>query len=634
MFWATRASKLHAAKARQLASPRAQLAQIRYVPRALRIVWDAAPGWTAASLALVAVQGILPVFTVYLTRVVVNALVALVNSGDAAVSLGPAALTIGLMGLALLASELLGSAAGYVRTALAEQVQDAMNGLIHAQAVALDLSFYESPAYYDQLQRASIDAVDRPLGLLESLSGLLQSAITLAAMAGVLFTFAWWLPLALLAGTLPALWVALRTTVAFHRWRLRNTGNQRRLAYYHRGLTSDLLAAEIRLFDLGTHFSQAYGRLRGKLRIERLQLSRQQMAAQAGAGLIGLLTLALGLAWAAWGALQGRFNLGDLAMFYQAMSQGQRLMRTLLTGMGEIYRNLLFLEDLFAFLDLQPQLADPQRPAPAPAGLRESIRLADVTFCYPDSGRPALDGFDLTIPAGQIVAVVGENGAGKSTLLKLLCRFYDPQEGAITWDGVALRDLAQADLRRRITVLFQQPAPYHETAADNIAFGDLAARPGREQIEAAARAAAADEIIGRLPKGYDTVLGRWFGYTELSVGEWQRLALARAFVRQADLVILDEPTSAMDSWAEAAWMGRFRELVAGRTALIITHRFTTAMQADIIHVMADGRVVESGSHAELVAQGGRYAASWRAQMRETGLPNRTGSKEAVVEGVV
>ncbi|MCX6033086.1 MAG: ABC transporter ATP-binding protein [Chloroflexi bacterium] len=603
-------------RAQQLASPRGQLAQLRYVPRALRLVWAAAPGWTAASLALVVAQGVLPIFTVYLTRAVVNALVAIVGSGGAVANLRPAAATIGLMGLVLLAGELLDNAASYVRTALAEQVQDHMNGLIHAQAVALDLSFYESPTYYDQLQRASIDAIDRPLGLLESLSSLLQSAITLAAMAGVLLTFAWWLPLALLIGTLPALRVALRTTWQFHQWRLINTTHQRRLTYYHRALTSDTMAAEIRLFDLGGHFSRAYHRLRGRLRDERLSLSRQQMAAQAGASLIGLLTLALALGWMAWRALAGRFNLGDLAMFYQAMSQGQRLMRSLLTGVGEIYRNLLFLEDLFAFLDLRPQLADPAQPAAAPAGLRDGIRLAGVTFRYPDSARPALADFTLEIPAGQIVAIVGENGAGKSTLLKLLCRFYDPQGGAITWDGCDLRALAQADLRRRITVLFQQPAPYHDTAADNIAFGDLASQPSRAQIEQAAAAAAADTIIRRLPDGYETVLGRWFGYTELSVGEWQRLALARAFIRQADLVILDEPTSAMDSWAEAAWMGRFRELVAGRTALIITHRFTTAMQADIIHVMHEGRVVESGTHAELVAQGGRYAASWRLQMRE------------------
>jgi ATP-binding cassette subfamily B protein len=259
--------------------------------------------------------------------------------------------------------------------------------------------------------------------------------------------------------------------------------------------------------------------------------------------------------------------------------------------------------------------------------LHSGICLEDVTFRYPDSERIALASFNLAIPARQVVAIVGENGAGKSTLLKLLCRFYDPEAGTITWDGTDLRAFAQADLRRRITVLFQQPAPYHETVTDNIAFGDLAARPSQEQIVRAAQAAAADVFIERLPDGYDTVLGKWFGYTELSVGEWQRLALARAFVRQADLVILDEPTSAMDSWAEAAWMARFRELVAGRTALIITHRFTTAMQADVIHVMDAGRVVETGTHAELVALGGRYAASWRAQMREAGQ----GDEEIVAE---
>jgi len=601
------------------------MAQLRYVPRALRLVWDAAPGWTVASLALVIAQGVLPVFTVYLTREVVNALVRVIG-GAAAADLGPAALTLGLFGLVLLAGDLLSNAAGYVRIALAERTQDAINGQIQRQAAILDLSFYESPTYHDQLQRASVDAVDRPLGLLDSLSNLLQSAITLAAMAGVLLTFAWWLPLALLIGTLPALWVALHTMWRFHQWRLRNTIHQRRLIYYHQVLTSALVAAELRLFDLGAHFSQAYHRLRGRLRDERLALSRQQMLAQAGASLIGLLTLAGALAWMGWQALAGRFNLGDLAMLWQAMNQGQRLMRSLLTGVGEIYRNLLFLGDLFAFFDLQPLIADPPAPAPMPNGLREGICLTDVTFSYPGSDRPALAHFNLTIPAGQIVAVVGENGAGKSTLLKLLCRFYDPQAGTITWDGVDLRNLALADLRRRITVLFQQPVPYHETAADNIAFGDLARQPTRPQIEAAAAAVAADNIIRRLPDGYDTVLGKWFGSTELSVGEWQRLALARAFIRQADLVILDEPTSAMDSWAEAAWMARFRELVAGRTALIITHRFTTAMQADVIHVLHEGRVVESGTHAELVAAGGRYATAWRLQMRETGADALVGTK--------
>jgi ATP-binding cassette subfamily B protein len=224
-----------------------------------------------------------------------------------------------------------------------------------------------------------------------------------------------------------------------------------------------------------------------------------------------------------------------------------------------------------------------------------------------------LDDFNLTIPAGQIVSIVGENGAGKSTLIKLLCRFYDPDSGSIQVDGVDLRELPLLDWRRLITVLFQQPVQYHDSAADNIRFGALREQPDDRRIEAAARAAGAHVPISRLSKGYETVLGRWFGGAELSLGEWQRLSLARAFVRQAELIILDEPTSSMDSWAEADWLTRFRKLVAGRTALIITHRFTTAMQADIIHVMQTGRIIESGSHAELMALNGRYAQSWRAQ---------------------
>lgn len=221
------------------------------------------------------------------------------------------------------------------------------------------------------------------------------------------------------------------------------------------------------------------GSPRRQLRDERLRLSRQQLLAQVGASLIGLLTLALTLGGWRGKRLQGLFNLGDLAMFYQAMNQGQRLMRNLLTGLSDIYRNLLFLDDLFVFLDLQPSLSDPERPVSPPAGLHAGVRLEDVTFGYPYSERAALTNLDLHLPAGHIVAIVGENGAGKSTLLKLLCRFYDPQAGRITWDGCDLRAMTQADLRRRITVLFQQPAYYHETAADNIAIGDRAAPPDR-----------------------------------------------------------------------------------------------------------------------------------------------------------
>jgi ATP-binding cassette subfamily B protein len=241
-----------------------------------------------------------------------------------------------------------------------------------------------------------------------------------------------------------------------------------------------------------------------------------------------------------------------------------------------------------------------------------------VTFGYPGSERAVLQNFNLTIPAGQIVAIVGANGAGKSTLLKLLCRFYDPQAGGITLDGVDIRNLSLRELRRMLTVLFQWPVAYQTTAAQNIAMGDLAADPSPAELESAARSAGAHAIIARLPQGYDTHLGKWFAHgTDLSAGEWQRLALARAFLRRAPIIVLDEPTSALDSWAEADWFDRFRVLANGRTAIVITHRFTIARQADMIHVMEAGRIVESGTHDDLLAQGGLYAQSWFVQVQAT-----------------
>ncbi len=592
------------------------LAQLKYVPQALRLVWTAAKSWTIASTVILVLQSLVPVLNVYLIREVVNALVGVLGNGgrpEASATL----ITYGsLLGVVLVLGAVLGSVQSYIRAGLSEHTQDHITDLIQRKAISLDLPYYESATYYDQLQRASVDAINHPQNVLENLSGLLQGTITLLGMAGLLLGYAWWLPLAILLSTLPAFWVTLKTNKAFQDWRLRNTFNQRRLLYFGAILLRDQAAAEVRLFNLGEYFRQSFRTLRQSLRRERLDLARSQLFWQVGAALIGLLTLGLILLWVAWRALNGQFNLGDLALFWQVLNQGQRQVQGLLSSAGDIYRNVFFLDDLFSFLKLSPQTkenANPIHPAP---GLNQGIQIKDVTFSYPESPSPALKNFNLEIPSGQIVAIVGENGAGKSTLIKLLCRFYDPQHGSLLWDGTDLRQMSTADLRRRITVMFQQPVPYHETAAMNIRLGDLENNPEQTEIEKAAQAGGAASLIEKLPEGYETVLGKWFGYTELSVGEWQRIALARAFVRQADLVILDEPTSAMDSWAESEWMGRFRNLVAGKTALIITHRFTTAMQADIIHVMEDGRVVESGSHAQLVAQGGRYAASWKSQVNE------------------
>jgi ATP-binding cassette subfamily B protein len=317
-----------------------------------------------------------------------------------------------------------------------------------------------------------------------------------------------------------------------------------------------------------------------------------------------------------WRTLQGFATLGDLVLLYQTFTRGQAIMRSLLSNLGQVLTSNLFIANLFDFLNLPKRIVDPVDPRPAPAPLRHGITFRSVTFRYPHSESAVLEDFDFFIPAGQIVAIVGPNGAGKTTLFKLLCRFYDVDAGAIQLDGVDLREIAVDDLRRQITTLLQSPVPYQLTAAENIAFGDVQTSPTREQIEAAARQAGAHEVIERLPQGYDTLLGKWFvNGVDLSGGEQQRIALARAYLRQAPIMLLDEPTSFIDSWAEAEWFDRFRELASGRTGILITHRFTIAMRADSICVMDGGKIVEAVSHSELVRRGGLYARSWDAQMR-------------------
>ena len=591
------------------------LAQLPYLPKTLALVWTAARGWTFAWAILLVLQGVLPVGAVYLTRLLVDRLVAAIRAGGNWEAIHATVAPAALIAVILLAMECLRIATSWIRGIQAELVQDHITALIHQKSVAADLAFYDSSEYYDHLHRARSDASYRPVALLDSTGSLVQSGITLGAMLLVLMRYGPWLPVALALSTLPALYVVLRCALNQHLWRQRATANERRAGYYDWLVTAGETAAELRLFGLGASFQTSYQNLRRQIRKERRQLATSQSFAELWAGSIGFLISGAAMAWMVWKAMRGMVTLGDLALFYQAFQQGLRLMRSLLENMGQLYANCLFLGNLFEFLALEPKVIDPPNPVTAPLSLRHGIQFHQVTFRYPGSRRPALQNFNLAIPAGQTVAIVGLNGAGKSTLIKLLCRFYDPQAGGIEIDGIDLRELSIEELRRRITVLFQEPVRYNATVAENIAMGNAAASPGPAGIRAAAKAAGAEEIISHLPSSYDSLLGRRFlEGSELSGGEWQRIALARAFLRQAPITILDEPTSAMDPWAEADWLDRFHAAAAGRTTVIITHRFTTAMRADIIHVMVDGQIVESGNHDKLLSLGGRYAQSWSAQM--------------------
>ena len=562
-------------------------------------------------LLLVVLQGLLPIATVHLTRLVVDRLAAVVRTGLADVGFWwPFAALAGV----LLAGESLRFLAGTVRAVQTDLLSDYVSDLVHRQSSRLDMAFFEWPEYFDQLHRAKADAGYRPIALLESFASLLQHSITLVAMAAVLIPYGSWVPLVLLVGAFSAFGVLLRYSRRQYEWYREHTELERRCQYYDWLLTNDQAAAELRLLDWGPHYRTAYRAARRSLRRGKFRLAWQQGAATFGAALAALLVTGGVLAWMVQRVLLGQATLGDLAFFYQAFSQGQRGIQTLFQQVGQIYSNSLFLGNLFAFLELEPRVTSPPQPAVLPAGRGEGLRFSGVTFSYPGRPRPALDNLSLHIPPGQFVALVGPNGAGKSTLLKMLCRFDDPDQGCVAFNGVDLRTLSLAQWWETLSVLLQQPVHYSATFAENIALGCLARGGAAEEIASAARAAGADEIVAQLPDGYQQRLHKWFqGGTELSVGQWQRLASARAFFRPAEVFVFDEPTSAMDPWAEAAWLRRLRDRTAGKTAIVITHRLTTARQADLIHVLAEGRIVESGSHAQLLRHGGLYAQSWQDQ---------------------
>ena len=606
--------------------------QLSYLPRTLCLIWAAAPRWTMAWASLLVVQGLLPAATVSLTKLLVDSLVETVGAGTADwAAIRPTVILIVLMGVLLLLTEVLHSLMDWVRTAQSELIQDHVTGSLHDQALALDIAFYESPDYHDKLEQARGEAATRSRSLLDSTGHLLQHSITLLAMAALLTRYSLWLPLVLLVSTLPAFFVVLYFDRRYHRWWQSTTPDRRRTQYFDMTITNSYAAPEMRLFGVGQHFKTAYRALRQRLRSERLAQLRSQQIGRLGASVIALLATGATMAWMLWRVFQGIFTLGDLVLFYQALNRGQGLMRSLLGSVNQLYSNTLFLANLYSFLELRPRVADPPHPNHGLAYVRQGIHFRNVTFRYPGSERVALERFNLDIPAGKVVAIVGPNGAGKSTLVKLLCRFYDPEHGAVEIDGVDLRTFAVDDIWRLLTVLFQFPLPYQATARQNIAYGDMHADPSPEQVEAAARSAGAHELISSLPHGYDTHLGKWFTRgTELSGGEWQRIALARAYLRQAPIMVLDEPTSAMDSWSEGDWFDRLRRLAQGRTAIVITHRFTIAMRADIIHVMNDGQIVESGSHHELLARNGLYAQSWAAQMQASAQSSKLLVPDVVV----
>lgn len=584
--------------------------------RALLFVWQSAPRLTIAKVCLMVVQGLLPLLLLYINKLVIDAIATYLGQPQA---LGATRHVISLLAFTAAVTLVITFTSGLenlVSTIHAHRVTEFMETVLHSKAIAVDLDCYEDPEYYDTLQRAEQEATERPTQVLNLLTQIGQNSLSLLAMLGLLLSFHWGIAGVLFVVAIPTVLVRVKFSTLIHHWYRERTPLRRLTNYYSALLTRAQAAKEIRLFNLGHLFSLRVSQARRQLHRERQAILIQRTLAALVAQ-----TVAGGVIFAAYGlivhqTLQGQLSLGDLALYHQAFKRGQGAFSGVLGGYSQLHENSLALTNLFEFLDLQPRIRALPQPMLFPQQLRNGITFKQVSFQYAKTDRQALRDISLTIHPGETIALVGENGSGKTTLIKLLCRLYDPTAGSITIDGIDLKQFAIPDLRQHISVIFQDYVKYHLTAQENIWLGNINLAPTDDNISKAAFRSGADQVIQTLPQGYDTILGKLFDQgEELSIGQWQKIALARAFLRDSPVIVLDEPTSALDPKAEYEIFNQFRQLIKGQTAILISHRLSTVKMADRIYVMDQGSIVESGTHQELVDLSGTYAHLFETQAK-------------------
>ena len=584
------------------------------LPRALRLVWTMAPGWTAINVLLVIILGILPITALFLTKLIVDSVSAGLATPQPAIAFPQVLLYILVAAIIALILALARSLSELTSEAQSMIVTDGVWDILHAQSISVDLEYYEDTRYYDTLHRAQQEAPNRPTRIIHGLVQIGQNGISLLGVAVLILTFSWFIALILFAAAIPAALVRYYYARARYRFEQDKTEPERLAWYYRWVLTNSSHAKEVRLFNLGSLFRTRFRDLRSDLRKGRMSLARYRTMADVISQSIAIFALFGSFAFIAYAALTGTITIGDLVMYFLAFQLCLGFIQAILGALAGLYEDNLFLSDFYQFLDLKPTILSPDHPVPVPEPLTQRVEFENVHFSYPGGTKDAIAGVNLTITPGEVIALVGENGSGKTTLVKLLCRLYDPDEGKITVNGIELRDLDPVAWRKKISVIFQDYVHYYLSAAENIWVGDIEQEQDPDHITAAADRSGADPVIRGLPDGYQTKLGHWFSDgQELSEGEWQKIALARAFFRNSGIVILDEPTSSLDPLAEAELFRNFRNLLEGRSAVIISHRFSTVQMADRIYLLDKGRIIEQGSHEELLRQNGRYSFLFRTQ---------------------
>ena len=586
----------------------------RGVRRVLALVWATSHRLTLGLGATSLFQSIIPAIQVWLAGRLIDEVVAGFNAGGGDAAIRGVVILAGIQLAILVGSALFQALGNICQQLLQERLSIHVQLEIMNHANGLDLADFEDATYYDQLQQAQSESSRRPVQMVSQVFGLGQSIITFSTMVVLLSTLSWWIAAAALVSPIPAFISQSRYGWWGFQVMRRQSPLRRAMTYLTTLMTTDQYAKEVKLFTIGEYFIDRYRTVSSTYYEATRKLLVRRYLASFGWGSITTIASSGTFLYVAILAIRGQVTLGSLTVFTQAASQVQGAFQGILGGVQGIYENGLYLSTYYDLLDKKPRITRPADPAPVRVPFRTGIEFRNVSYQYPGREEFALRNLSFTIEPGETVALVGRNGAGKSTIVKLLGRLYDPTEGEILIDGRDVRDYDPAELRRQFGVMFQDYATYQFSAAENIGVGNIEHMDNLAEVADAADRAGATEVISKLPEGFQTTLGKWFeGGHQLSGGEWQKVALARAFMRDAQILILDEPTAALDARAEYELFSRIKELTTGRMALYISHRFSTARMADRIFLLEHGQLKEHGTHDELMLMRGQYAELFELQ---------------------
>lgn len=582
---------------------------LKNIPPLLSIVWDSGPRVVTATMLCRLIGALIPISMLAVSKQIFDAVQAHFTGRPLPANFWY--LVAAEFLLAVLGS-LIGRSTGYFDSLLADRFTRHVSLRVMKHASQLDLASYEDPAFYDRLERARVQGSDR-IAMVMALGTVAQQVVMAVSLSAGIIWFSPWLLVILVLAVVPAFLGESHFAFEGYSLNIRQTPVRRQLDYLRTLGASKESAKELKLFNLSGYLSAEYSRLFNKLYDENVHLAKRRLWTGAFLSLLSAGAYYGAYVYVIYRTVTGTLSWGSLQFLAGALAGASSTIQNIFSTFSSIADQSLFLTDLVEFLRVKARIESKPNALPAPRPIRQGFRFESVSFRYPGSDRAVLDCLNLQIDPGERIALVGENGQGKTTIVKLLTRLYDPASGRILLDGVDLREYSVEDLHSQIGVIFQDFVRYEMTASQNIATGRMDAA-GETAIVDAARKSGADEVIKRLPNGYAQLLGRRFeGGVDLSGGEWQKMALARAYLRDAQILILDEPTAALDARSEYEVFQRFAELTASRMALLISHRFSSVRMANRIVVLENGRIAEQGSHEQLIALGGRYAGMFELQ---------------------